>query len=138
MKKIFSFAAVVFWTLIFFASCKKENTLKNEGEQIAVQGNITLKIQAKHHYWGVSYLPLYLKKNSTTWPGTDSTKYEFKTIADDNGNCEFNHLFPGSYCVYGHGFDAIFGMNVIGYGPVELNAATAPDGMFNFTLNVSE
>lgn len=121
-----------------FHGCKKENTLTNASGQTVVQGTISLKIQAKHHWWGVPYLPVYLKKNSTSWPGMDSTKYEFKTTADYEGNCEFSHLFPGNYYIYAHGYDQVFGMDVIGYTPVQLNASTAPGNQCNVVLNVSE
>jgi hypothetical protein len=138
MKKIIPYALILLTAAAFFAGCKKESVLKNESGQVVVQGNFTLKIAAKHHWWGVPYLPVYLKKNATTWPGTDSTKYEFKTVADNDGNCEFDHLFPGNYYVYAHGFDPVFGMNVTGYGPVQLNTTSAPNNEFDFTLNVSE
>ena len=138
IKKTILNSLIAFASVVFFAGCKKENTVKNASGQIAVQGNFTLKIRAMHHWWGVPYLPVYLKKNATSWPGSDSTKYEFRTIADNDGNCEFDHLFPGNYYIYAHGMDAVFGMNVIGYGPVQLNSTTAPNNEFDFTLNVSE
>ena len=122
----------------FFAGCRKDNMQKNESGQVVVQGNFTLKIKAKHHWLGVPYLPVYLKKNASTWPGTDSTKYEFKTIADNDGSCEFDHLFPGKYYLYAHGFDSVFGMTVIGYGPIDLNSTTEPDHEYDYILNVSE
>jgi hypothetical protein len=119
--------------------CKKDPVQKNESGQVIVQGNITLKVRAMHHWWGVPYLPVYLKKNATeTWPGPDSTLYEFQVNADNEGNCEFTHLFPGKYYIYAHGFDPLFGMNVTGYSPVELNSTTAPGNELSFTLNVSE
>lgn len=138
MRKKLPYVLFVFVMGIFFFRCKKDNAVKNESGQIVVQGNFTLRIKAAHHWWGVPYLPVYLKKNATTWPGTDSTKYEFMTTTDNEGNCEFSHLFPGDYYIYAHGFDAVFGRNVIGYGPVQLNSTTSPQYEFDFTLNVSE
>ncbi len=126
------------FALLLFTSCKKDDTLKNEKAQVVVQGNITLKVRAVHHWWGVPYLPVYLKKNTTSWPGTDSTKFEFKAVADQNGNCEFIHLFPGHYYLYAHGFDALFGMDVIGYHALELNSSTSPNNKLDFILTVSE
>src|SRR5438105_14179055 len=102
MKHLFLTAIIFLFVLAFVAGCKKENTVKNESGQTVVQGNITLKIRAMHHWWGVPYLPVYLKKNSTSWPGTDSTKYEFKTVADNDGNYEFDHLYPEDYYIYAH------------------------------------
>jgi hypothetical protein len=137
VKKTF-YLIILSCILFFFSNCRKESVVKNESGQVIVQGKITLKVQAKHHWWGVSYLPVYLKKNVTTWPGTDSTKYELKTVTDSDGNCEFDHLFPGNYYLYAHGFDSYFGMNVIGYHSIELNSSTAPDNELDFTLIVSE
>ena len=112
--------------------------MKSGNGQPAVQGNITLKIRAMHHYWGVSYLPVYLKKNATDWPGPDSSKYELHTAADNEGNCEFDNLFPGKYYVYAHGFDPYFGMNVTGYDSIRLNSVTAPGNKLDYTLLVAE
>ncbi len=74
-----------------------------------------------YHWWGDPYLPAYLKKNAIAGPETNSTKYEFKTTVDNEGNCECDYLFSGNYYIYAHGFDAVLGMNVIGYGHVQLN-----------------
>jgi len=138
MKKNSSWYIFFSILLIFADGCKKEDTVKNSAGQVIVQGNYTLKVQANHHWWSVSNLPVYLKKNATEWPGTDSTLYEFKTTTDANGRCTFDHLFQGNYYLYAHGFDAFFGMNVIGYGPVQVNSTTAVNNEVSFTLNVSE
>ncbi len=127
------------FVLFLFASCKKDTITKNGNGQVVVQGNITLKIRAMHHWWGVSYLPVYLKKNATAeWPGPDSSRYEFNTLCDNEGNCEFDHLFPGNYYIYAHGYDPFFGMNVIGYDSIHLDASTAPGNESDYTLTVSE
>ena len=138
MRKLIFILTVCLSSTAIFYGCKKDATMTNANGQVVVPGSITLKIQAKHHYWGVPYLHVYLKKNATEWPGRDSTKYEFNTVADNEGNCEFDHLFPGNYYIYASGFDVIFGMNVMGYGPVQLNSTTAPNNEFDFTLLVSE
>jgi hypothetical protein len=131
--RIFFFLAV-----IYFSGCAKETIRKNDNGQVVVQGNITLKVQAKHHWWGVSYLPVYLKKNASEWPGPDSSKYEFHADADNEGNCQFDHLFPGNYYIYAHGYDSFFGMYVIGYHSIHLDAATSPGNERSDTLLVSE
>ena len=121
-----------------FPGCSKDNTLKNENGQVVVQGIYTLKVQAKHHAWVVPDLPVYFKKNVTSWPGTDSTKYEFKATTDNNGNCEFTHLFPGSYYIYAHGLDINVNDFVIGYEGVTINSGTTTDNVLAKTLLVSE
>ena len=110
--------------------------MRNQSGQSVVKGNITLNVQVKHHWWGVPYLPVYLKKDALVWPGADSSKYEFQTTTDNLGNCVFNNLFPGNYYVYGHGMDIIFGMNVTGYGPVELKSSSG--GEIQYSLYASE
>jgi hypothetical protein len=127
-----------FFAAFFFASCKKESIKKNENGQVLVQGNITLKVRVMHHWWGVSYLPVYLKKGATTWPGPDSTLYEFHVNADNEGNCEFTHLFPGNYYLYAHGYDSFFGLYVIGYDSVHLSNSATTGNEHSYTLLVSE
>ena len=122
----------------FFLSCEKDNSLKNENGQVVVQGNLTIKVHAMHHALAVPDLPVYLKRNAITWPGPDSSKYEFKTVTDHTGTCEFNRLFPGNYFVYAHGIDVAVGAYVIGYHGVVLNSSTAPGNAFGMTLLVSE
>lgn len=138
MRKIYSVVILFLIASVFFVGCKKDNTLHDANGNVIVQGKLILKIQAKHHSWGVPYLPIYLKKDATTWPGTDSTKYELNTTADNEGKCEFDHLYPGNYYIYAHGYDMIFGRYVIGYAPVQLNSTTAPNNELDFILNVSE
>lgn len=138
VKKTISFFLLFILGTTVIVGCKKDTSLKNENRQVVIQGNLTLKVHAMHHQWLVPDLPVYLKKNSTSWPGTDSTKYELKTVTDVDGNCEFDHLFPGSYYLFAHGFDVNAGTDVIGYHAIELNVTTAPSNELNFTLNVSE
>lgn len=121
-----------------FVACKKDNTPKNENGQVVVQGNMTIKVHARHHALAVPDLPVYLKRNATSWPGSDSSMYEFRTVTDHSGDCEFNRLFPGNYYVYAHGIDVAVGVYVIGYHGVVLNSSTAPDNTFEMTLLVSE
>ena len=133
-------SVAIFLLLIQFFSpgCKKSDTSVNGNGQVIVQGKITLKIQAKHHWWGVPYLPVYLKKGVDAWPGPDSSLYDLHLTADNNGFCSFEHLLPGNYYVYAHGYDAVFGAVVTGYTPVVLNATTAPGNYKEVILNVSE
>ncbi len=137
--KSISYGTFFFFAVTLISSCKKDTITKNENGQVVVQGNIILKVRATHHWWGVSYLPVYLKKNATgVWFGPDSSKYEFQTTTDNDGNCQFDHLFPGSYNIYAHGLDPFFGMFVIGYDSIHLNAAAAPGNERDYTLTVSE
>ena len=136
-KNLYAVILLIFATACI-VSCEKDNSIKNENGQVIIQGKITLKIRVMHHQLLVPNLPVYLKKNATSWPGTDSTKYELKTMTDIDGYCQFDHLFPGNYYLYAHGYDVNVGKDVIGYHAIELNSTTAPDNLLNFTLSVSE
>src|ERR1043165_9821628 len=120
---------------VLSGGCKKDDT---SSSPVQVQGNMSVNVRAMHHTWGVPGLPLYLKKNATVWPGTDSSKYEFKVMADHDGNGSFEHLFPGNYYVYAHGNDSIFGAYVTGYHAIQLNSTTAPANELDLILQVSE
>lgn len=127
MKPAF-IALLLFLTL----SCKKENTLK------PISGNLQLKVRAMHHSWGVPYLPIYLKKNATEWPGNDTTAYDLKATADAEGNVIFTNLSLGNYYLFGSGYDPIFMMPVSGYSPVSLSTSNSADGVVNKIFYVSE
>jgi hypothetical protein len=91
-----------------------------------------------HHTWDVSGIPVYLKKNATEFPGTDSTIYEFSGRTDGYGKITFENLFPGKYYVYASGYDAVWGSNVIGYAPLSLYSDNLISNHGELTLLVSE
>lgn len=124
----------LFFLCLVAVSCEKGE--RNSSRPI--EGSITLKVNVKHHSWGVGPLDVYLKKDVTEWPGTDISKYDFHVTTNQNGNCEFNQLFPGDYFLYATGYDPIFRDSVLGYIPVEINEINIVNLTREVTLYVSE
>lgn len=137
MKFIFTDKiAIVFFFIVFLSGgCKKEQSILNSR---IISGTISLEVHAIHHTWDVSSISIYLKKNTTNFPGKDSSLYEFKGITDGNGKYTFEKLFPGDYYLYVSGFDSISGSNVFGNLPVILLTDDLNDNYKELTVYVSE
>ncbi|HNS12044.1 MAG TPA: hypothetical protein PKM97_05475 [Bacteroidia bacterium] len=134
--KVFKIALPgIFLTFLIFAaySCKKDS---DKGQ--IVYGTYSLDITVMHHSWNVPNIPVYLKKNATTFPGIDTALYEYKTIADSDGKARFEKLFPGNYYLFAQGYDYYFGADVIGSTPIVLTNPGLQDKGLNITLMVSE
>lgn len=131
-------AAIVFvLTFTFFfmlSACKKNNEVSGS----LVPGNIALNVLVKHHTWGVPYTTVYLKKNATSYPGEDTSKYDISQICDNDGNASFEGLHPGNYFVFSKGYDMIWGDTVIGYSPVSIVSTALENNSVQLTLIVSE
>ena len=112
-------------------SCKKESVN-------TTTGNITLNITALHHNWPVHFLDVYLKYDTTSWPGTDPTLYDAVTQTGQNGNCSFDKLYTGTYYIYATGYDPAVDTTVIGYLPVVITRDNITDHALSVTMYVSE
>lgn len=115
-------------------ACRKDNEINGR----LVPGIITLDVQVKHHTWGVPYTTVYLKKNATSYPGEDTSKYDISQICDNDGNASFEGLHPGNYFVFSKGYDMIWGDTVIGYSPVSIVSSALENNSITLTLIVSE
>jgi len=131
--KIVMLSALVVILISGLYSCKKESD-----QAKVVYGTFSLDITVMHHSWNVPNIPLYLKKNATTFPGTDTAIYEFKTVADSDGKARFEKLFPGNYYLFANGYDYYFGADVIGSTPITLTNPSLQDEGLSITLMVSE
>src|SRR5437764_13046 len=135
-------APFTFWiiAIVTFSSCKKNNVQTNAGGNEVVKGSISLYVAAMHHSWAVGGISVFLKKDATTFPGADTSKYTWKALADAGGNVKFPNLFPGNYFVYATGIDHAIGMPVVGYNiqAIELNSSTITNNEYYYTLYVSE
>jgi len=103
--------------LLFFmvmSGCKKEEP------KVAV-GSITLAIQVLHHTLEIPYARVFLKSDATSFPGKDTTVYDWVSQADFEGKLRVTKLFVGSYYLYAEGFDGVD--SVMGYKPVVLGDA---------------
>lgn len=124
-----------FLGMSLLSSCKKDNNT-NSGN--AVQGTINLEVHAKHHSWDVAGIMIYLKKNTTEFPGKDSSVYNYSGKTDGYGKFNFEHLYPGNYYIYASGYDNVWGANVIGYIPAVLDKNNVIDNYLGITIYVSE
>jgi hypothetical protein len=129
------FAVLLF--VLILASCRKDGETNQDGNPV-VKGSINLFITAKHHSWNVPGLDIYLKKDATEFPGTDTSLYPWHTKADASGMVLFKELFIGKYYIYATGYDSAFGAPVTGHMPIELNSFTVTDNEANFDLQVTE
>lgn len=93
MKKIVSLVLIVSIVSIF-SSCKKNQT----------GGKASLKGTVKHHEKPIPDAFVYIKFNSTEFPGSDYKKYDTYVEADANGNYSIP-LYKGSYYIYAVGRD---------------------------------
>ena len=75
-------------------SCKKNQ----------VGGKATLKGVVEHHGVPIPNAVVYIKYNTTEFPGEDGTTYNTSVTADEKGNFNIN-FYKGSYYIYAVGLD---------------------------------
>lgn len=134
VPRFFSSALVIL--VLIFSGCSKENTAP--GGNPVIEGTIQLEVHSIHHNWDVSGITVYLAKNTTEFPGRDSSVYNLKGQSDGYGKYTFEKLYPGNYYVYASGYDAIWGSYVFGSAPIVLDETTVIDNFNSITLLVSE
>ena len=125
-----SFSFLLLFSIFTLFACKKEC---HGPKSTSVEGKVILKVHVVHHTWDISYSDVYLKYNTTTFPGADSTLYDLKQTTDGYGEISFTKLYPGNYYLYTKGFDATFGATVIGYKQVTIS----PENLVNNEMSVS-
>ena len=91
MKNIIYSLLVI--SLTFF-SCKK-----NE-----LGGTAIIKGTVKHHVKIIGNATVYIKFNAKEFPGTNTSSYDDKVIADDLGNYKIS-CYKGDYYLYAVGYD---------------------------------
>ena len=119
--------------IISLFSCKKDKVDNN-----IVYGTINIAVSVKHHSWPVPNIPVYLKRNTIEFPGTDTSLYELKTFADSDGKAGFEKLHPGKYYLFTSGYDYYFGADVTGSTPIDLTNHTSVNEPVQVILMVSE
>jgi hypothetical protein len=129
LKKIFC----IFLLSLFVNACKKDNSSPK-----VVNGNISLNVHVVHHSWDINNVKVYIKYNTQTYPGPDSTLYDKYQITDGYGKTTFEQLYPGNYYIYAYGWDAVWGANVIGYKQVGITTENVVNNELSVTLYVSE
>ncbi len=135
MKNSKSLSFLLIFAIFTLSSCKKEC---HGPKSNSVEGKVVLNVHVVHHTWDISYSDVYLKYNTITFPGADSTLYDQKQKTDGYGEVSFTKLFPGNYYLYTKGFDSTFGATVIGYKQITISPENLVNNQMSVILYVSE
>ncbi len=98
MKKTFIklFVAICFaFVLLIASSCHKEG----------IGGNASVSGTVLHHDDPIPNCVVYIKFNTTDFPGDNPSDYDSKISADATGKYNFSKLYRGDYYLYGVGID---------------------------------
>jgi hypothetical protein len=104
--------------LMIAASCQKAG----KGGDASIQGKVL------HHEALIPNARIFIKYNTSNFPGTDTTKYDDKVQSDNQGNYKFEGLKKGKYFLYGVGKDGVANGNpfdVVGGARVDINSKKA-------------
>ena len=118
-------------------SCKKQDT------QVAA-GKVSMNIKVKHHQVSIPYCKVFIKYNTLTFPGKDTTLYDSFVVTDQNGFVKLDNLGNGQnqYIVYAKGIDASWDIThttpVWGFQPVSIDTKPGEAKEVNVTIPVSE
>lgn len=93
MNKIFNYSIIALSFLILL-SCKKNQ----------VGGSATVKGVVSHHGKAIADAYVYIKYDTTEFPGDDYTLYNTFVKADGSGNYSIP-LYKGNYYIYARGYD---------------------------------
>lgn len=83
--KTFHFLLLPLTAALLLFSCKKD-------PKTVPAGNVSVKIYIAHHSFPIAGARVFLKKNTTQFPGTDTTQYDFRQVCDENGYTTFTNL----------------------------------------------
>lgn len=93
MNKTFKYC-IIGLSFLILISCKKNQ----------VGGNATVKGIVSHHGKAIANAYVYIKYDSTEFPGDDYTIYDTYVMADVSGNYTIP-FYKGSYFIYAKGYD---------------------------------
>lgn len=88
------FYVFIISSILFFVQCKKNQ----------LGGNATVKGTVVHHSKPIPDAYIYIKYNTTEFPGSDHTQYDTYVQADASGNYTIP-LYKGSYYLFAKGYD---------------------------------
>ena len=119
--------------LLLLFACKK-----NDGDPVIIETEITLHGTVKHHDWTVHNCRVYIKGDTTEFPGTITALYDSFTVTGITGEFTFTALPPGPYYLFGKGYDPVWGDTVNGSIFLMLDAPDGSHIVMDTILNVSE
>jgi hypothetical protein len=137
IKKIF----LIFCCTIFcfnFVGCKKSNQVTTV-PITSLKGNITLMVKTLHHGLLLPNLKVYLKLNTSSYPGNNITDYNYSAITNANGEATFTQMPLGKVWLYATGYDASVSSNVYGnLGYIISSANVDSNNITNAEVYVTE
>lgn len=119
------------------ASCKKDPGTVPEG-------TVRLIINVNHHGFPIANAKMFRKNGTLDWPGTDTTQYDTKYVADANGNLTIDGIGNGTkdFVLYAVGIDPSWDTTgttfVHGYQMFHIVTETGESEDITATINVSE
>lgn len=127
----------VFILVSGFTSCKKD-PVSVEG------GTVRLIVNVNHHGYPIANATVFRKNGTLDFPGTDTTLYDSRYVADASGNLTISDIGNGNkeIVLYAKGYDPVFDTSTItpvwGYQYVSVSTATGEDRDVQVTIPVSE
>jgi len=109
--------------ILSVTGCKKEDKQQDDGSDDKYD-HIDLSGTVMHHDRPIPQARVYLKKNTTIFPGGNPGLYDFSTEADGDANFHFHGLEPASYYLYGEGWDTGINDSVFGGVPVTVTGTS--------------
>ncbi len=104
-----------------------------------MKGPITLYVQALHHTYPIAHIRVHYKLICNTYPGADTSLYDYHATADANGYVRFDSLLYGSGYLYAEGYDPIVQASVKGNCGVTFTTTNvSSDKQAEKTIYVSE
>ncbi len=93
MNKIFKYS-IILLSFLILSSCKKNQ----------VGGSATIKGVVAHHGKAIADAYVYIKYDTSEFPGDDYTLYNTFVKADGSGNYSIP-FYKGNYYIYARGYD---------------------------------
>ena len=104
MKNLFLFVSIT----VCLIGCKPATQVD------AIKPQAKVCVATLHHAARIPETEVYLKYNTTVFPGWDYKKYDRKIITDSNAAGCFDSLPVGNYWLMATGYDANYRSDVIG------------------------
>ncbi len=111
MKKIF------FVVLIF---CSGVLTITSCGPEGGIGGDSSIVFTAKHHDDLIPFCKVFIKYDTQSFPGVDTTAYDDMITTDNSAAGSFTDLKKGNYYLYGVGYDSAIAEPMYGGIPVSI------------------
>ena len=137
MFKIVHISFFILFTGLLLSSCKKDL-------QTVPEGTVRLLINVNHHGFPTANAVIFRKNETLVFPGTDTTLYETRYVADANGNLIISDVGNEykTMVLYAKGFDPTWDSLTVtpvwGYQYVSVTTSIGESKDFTVTIPVSE